>query len=68
MKRTIKRNLSDSFWFVVLLQTIFIILKVTNTITWGWLTVLLPLIICVSVKVFLLMAFVGIGLYLALHD
>lgn len=68
MKRKVKKSLNNSFWFVVLLQTIFIVLKVTNAITWGWLIVLLPLIICVGVKIFLLIAFIGIGLFLALQD
>lgn len=60
MKRNIKINLGSGFWFVAFIQTIFIVLKLGDAVTWNWGMVFLPTIICVSLKVFILIACIGI--------
>ena len=40
--------------FVILLQLAFIVLKLCNVITWGWVFVLMPLIVYTVVWVILL--------------
>ena len=44
--------------FVILLQLAFIVLKLCNVITWGWVFVLMPLIVYTGVWLILLMILV----------
>lgn len=47
-------------WFVAVLQLIFVVAKLTNTVAWSWFVVFLPLIISTGLFVVILALAVGI--------
>ena len=48
-----KTKLGAGTIFVILLQIAFIILKLCNVITWGWVFVLMPLIVWTGITIIL---------------
>ena len=46
------------FTFAMLLQLAFIILKLCNVITWNWVLVLMPLLVCAGLAFIALVALV----------
>lgn len=44
--------------FLEILTLVFIVLKLTGLITWGWLAVLSPIIVAVALYIIILMLFI----------
>ena len=62
MKKDNGTGAKSGVGFVGLLQIVFIVLKLCKVITWSWLAVLLPTIICTGLVVVVILAIILIAI------